>query len=395
MSNRLIAKNLACNGCAVCVDANGMLLPYTGGSVMVSGSGYCSIIGNGCNNTASGCFSTISGGASNCICSGNSSILGGQLNIIGCYNLSGATCLTTNSCAYCAGASCLIFLGDFTTDIPVGSCVAYFNRYCSKTFSGVVTSSTFSGGCTKLVSPTFQSGGFYLPFRVLSRICNDPFGVSGQSTISGGAGNLITRYYSNIGGGILNTVSCYYSNIGGGYGNTATGNVSSILGGDRNFVSGASSSILGGENNIISGQWSGGGGCSICNTCSRTFQWNCLRASNLIGTTVGVCVGTDGILVRGTSDVRCKTDITPISYGLNEVSMLNPVSFNWCDDIKSTFGDNRQVGFIAQEVEKVIPEAVGQSAEGVYSMDINKIVPALVKSVQEISDRLNKLENKS
>jgi len=119
-----------------------------------------------------------------------------------------------------------------------------------------------------------------------------------------------------------------------------------------------------------------------------------LRASNLSGSTITLCVGTDGTIVRNSSDIKLKTSICPITYGISEISQLNPISFYWCDNEKERRGSNRQVGFIAQEVEPIIPEAVGQGADGIYSLDPNKIIPALVKSIQELTKRVEELEKK-
>jgi hypothetical protein len=121
---------------------------------------------------------------------------------------------------------------------------------------------------------------------------------------------------------------------------------------------------------------------------------NQLRACNLSGSTVAVCVGTDGTLIRNTSDVRLKHSVFPISYGLNEVSKLNPVSFYWCNEVSTQRGIDRQVGFIAQEVESIIPEAVGQSSDGIYSLSPDKIIPVLTKAIQELTKRVEALENK-
>jgi hypothetical protein len=121
---------------------------------------------------------------------------------------------------------------------------------------------------------------------------------------------------------------------------------------------------------------------------------NCLRACNLIGTTVAVCVGTDGILVRGASDCRLKTNICNIPYGLCDVKKLNPVSFDWNEVERENRGCNRQIGFIAQEVEPIIPEAVGHQADnGEYSLSPDKIIPVLTKAIQELSERIEVLED--
>lgn len=93
------------------------------------------------------------------------------------------------------------------------------------------------------------------------------------------------------------------------------------------------------------------------------------------------------MLVRGASDARLKTNICNIPYGLCDVNKLRPVSFDWNEQERETRGCNRQVGFIAQEVEPIIPEAVGQQSDnGVYSLSPDKIIPVLTKAVQELSE---------
>ena len=59
-----------------------------------------------------------------------------------------------------------------------------------------------------------------------------------------------------------------------------------------------------------------------------------------------------------TSDGRMKTNITPLSSGLSKVMQLRPVSYKW---LNPKNGTAQEIGFIAQEVEKVVPEAVVHS----------------------------------
>jgi hypothetical protein len=165
-----------------------------------------------------------------------------------------------------------------------------------------------------------------------------------------------------------------------------------ILGGRCNVVSGRYASVVAGTGNTASGCYSAVGGCALTNSCVNTFMYNCLRANNLIGTSVNLCVGTDGIIVRGaTSDGRLKTCISPITYGLSDVLQLNPVSFNWCENLRQSKGEEKQLGFIAQEVEPIIPESVGMSAEGEYSFSADKIIPVLTKAIQELKEENDKL----
>jgi hypothetical protein len=274
-----------------------------------------------------------------------------------------------------------------------------FSGFCN-TISNIYGRSTISGGFRNSISgySSTISGGYC---NILSGY-NSTIGggdcniVSGNtSTISGGQCNITSADNATIGGGRHNTASDYFSTVGGGFCNTSSSNYSTISGGYCNVASGTTSTIIGGRCNTASGSSSAAGGCNVSNSCNNTFMYNCLRASNLSGSTVAVCVGTDGILVRGASDVRLKTCISPITYGLSDVLQLNPVSFNWCENIRQSRGENKQLGFIAQEVEPIIPESVGMSAEGEYSFSPDKIIPVLTKAIQELKEENNKLREEN
>ena len=103
----------------------------------------------------------------------------------------------------------------------------------------------------------------------------------------------------------------------------------------------------------------------------------------------GTVYSSSGTLTNtNPSDKRLKDNITPITYGLNEVLQLNPVSFDWKNDNNK----NKQFGFIAQEVQKVMPEAV---IEGEYlGLEKDAIYTALVNAIKELEARLKTLENK-
>ena len=69
---------------------------------------------------------------------------------------------------------------------------------------------------------------------------------------------------------------------------------------------------------------------------------------------------------QSVSDIKFKTDITELSGSLDKVLELNPSRFIW----KNT--DKRDIGFIAQEVELVIPEIVKTDKRGVIGIDETK-----------------------
>jgi len=86
------------------------------------------------------------------------------------------------------------------------------------------------------------------------------------------------------------------------------------------------------------------------------------------------------------SDARLK-DITGSSRGLDVINNLNPVSYDWKANGKA------DEGFIAQEVEDLVPNAVNQNEDGYYQMDYSKLVTHLVKGMQEQQQQIEKLKS--
>ena len=97
------------------------------------------------------------------------------------------------------------------------------------------------------------------------------------------------------------------------------------------------------------------------------------------------------------SDYRLKENEVAISDGLTRINQLKPYRFNWKHD-KDTTVD----GFFAHEVSEIVPEAIVGSKDAVndngeidpQGIDQSKLVPLLVKAVQELSAKVTELENK-
>ena len=92
------------------------------------------------------------------------------------------------------------------------------------------------------------------------------------------------------------------------------------------------------------------------------------------------------------SDSRLKDDITDLQYGLNEILQLRPVSYNWKDD---KINQGKQFGFIAQEVQEVMPELVKEfeTEEGErLGLDKEGIYAALVNAIQEQQKQIEELK---
>ena len=91
------------------------------------------------------------------------------------------------------------------------------------------------------------------------------------------------------------------------------------------------------------------------------------------------------------SDKRLKTNIQDINYGLETIMKLSPKQYDWKKD------DTHDIGFIAQEVEEVIPEIVKDKKhfdKEIKTLDYEKLTAVLIKAVQQQQEQINKLEEK-
>ena len=94
------------------------------------------------------------------------------------------------------------------------------------------------------------------------------------------------------------------------------------------------------------------------------------------------------LIVNGTgypSDIRYKKQITPLQHPLEKIMAINGVEyFMRTDEFPSKHFDTKlQVGLIAQEVEKVLPQVVQTGKDGYRSVDYAKVVPLLVEGIKE------------
>ena len=100
--------------------------------------------------------------------------------------------------------------------------------------------------------------------------------------------------------------------------------------------------------------------------------------------------------VAGTSDIRFKTNIRPVTHALDKVKALQGVYFNWNQKAfpEKEFGTQDELGFIAQEVEKVVPEVVSKdkSKEEYRSVKYDKVVALLVEAIKEQQKQINDLK---
>jgi len=92
-----------------------------------------------------------------------------------------------------------------------------------------------------------------------------------------------------------------------------------------------------------------------------------------------------------TSDERLKKNIEDLNYGLSEINKLRPVSFNWNSQSDN---DPKSMGFLAQEVETILPRLVMIDTDGYKSLSMVGMVPMIVKSIQEQQKQIDDINLK-
>jgi hypothetical protein len=113
------------------------------------------------------------------------------------------------------------------------------------------------------------------------------------------------------------------------------------------------------------------------------------RRSN--STKGSISANSSGVTYNTTSDIRLKQDIEPL-VATDKLMAMNPVSYNW----KADPDGPRSMGFIAQEMQEVMPEAVstGDGDDAMMSMDYGRITPILVSALQDAHRKIEQLEQR-
>lgn len=132
---------------------------------------------------------------------------------------------------------------------------------------------------------------------------------------------------------------------------------------------------------------------------SSSNYGNVARFNDQNGSQIGAITysGTTGVSYGTTSDYRLKENIKEISDSISRVKKLKPCRFNF-----TTEKDRIVDGFIAHEVQEVVPEAVHGEKDALQedgsidtqTLETSRLVPVLTKALQEAIDKIEKLEQR-
>ena len=113
----------------------------------------------------------------------------------------------------------------------------------------------------------------------------------------------------------------------------------------------------------------------------KPLIWGDFNTNNVV-----INGGFRAIATSISSDRRMKKDIKPLESSLDKISNLQGVSYEWKTDEYPDFGlmEGKQIGLVAQDVKKEIPELVSEDKDGYKAISYTKLTAVLVEAVKEL-----------
>jgi hypothetical protein len=104
---------------------------------------------------------------------------------------------------------------------------------------------------------------------------------------------------------------------------------------------------------------------------------------------------TSNITAYYSSDITLKDNVRPIESAIFKVQQIRGVEFDWNEKAgKIEQEKGHDVGLIAQEVEKVLPEVIQIREDGIKAIAYEKVVPLLVEAIKEQQTLIEDLSNR-
>jgi len=108
--------------------------------------------------------------------------------------------------------------------------------------------------------------------------------------------------------------------------------------------------------------------------------------------TQGRIDASNDIVAFSTSDIRLKDNIKTIDKALDKVKKIQGVEFDWIEKEEVHGNSGHDIGVIAQEIEKVLPDVVTTRENGYKAVKYEKIVPLLIEAIKDLSKQVDGLK---
>ena len=106
---------------------------------------------------------------------------------------------------------------------------------------------------------------------------------------------------------------------------------------------------------------------------------------------IDIDAGSNSCSYNTSSDYRLKNNIENLTNGIDKIKQLKTYRFNWISNPKG----NKVDGFIAHEVQDIVPEAISGEKDGeeMQGIDQSKLVPLITAALQEAITKIESLES--
>jgi hypothetical protein len=129
------------------------------------------------------------------------------------------------------------------------------------------------------------------------------------------------------------------------------------------------------------------------NTASTTITTGALIVTGGVGVSGALNVGGD-VVAYASSDERLKDNIEVISNPIQKVQQLKGVTWEWNENADELQQSLPNVGVIAQDVEKVLPQLVHDRENGFKGVDYAKLTGLLIEAIKEQQKQIDELKSK-
>jgi hypothetical protein len=225
--------------------------------------------------------------------------------------------------------------------------------------------------------------------------------AEGSSTYAGVAYAHVEGYGGYAAGLASHVEGSYNTSLFGFADNSSVGGQRNLASGNTAFIHSSGSTVLGNYSAILGGvghrinaNVSGStilGGSYITGTTSDTAYVPALNIKT-VGAGPGVttlAVDANGNVVNLASDISLKDNILTLNDSLSKVNQLRGVTYTWKDT--NAGGTQTNIGFIAQEVELVVPELTFEN-NGIKGVKYADTVALLVEAIKELTNEVNDLK---
>ena len=128
-------------------------------------------------------------------------------------------------------------------------------------------------------------------------------------------------------------------------------------------------------------------------TASTSKTTGALKVTGGVGISGALNVGGD-VVAYASSDERLKDNIELISNPIEKVQSLKGVTWNWNENADELQQSLPNVGVIAQDVEKVLPQLVTDRDNGFKGVDYAKLTGLLIEAIKEQQKQIDELKSK-